>query len=249
MLASRARAVEDHPDEPKTHLDEADLRPPIRRIPKPRPIKLEDAAQSERGRTRDAHLLELVLAGDERAWAVFFRRFRPLIASCAVRTSHQTGIWLNAEELNDLVSEVSINMLARDHRRLRLYRPEAGTSLSTWVGLIATSTTRDYLRRKRRDRSTSSSYEELDEICSSYPGPEEILVDRESRALVDATLSGLSARDQEFVEMYFSEAKTPQEIADQMGISVATVYSKKAKIRSRLIHLTRGQIDGVGGVE
>jgi RNA polymerase sigma-70 factor (ECF subfamily) len=44
----------------------------------------------------------------------------------------------------------------------------------------------------------------------------------------------LSARDQEFVELYFQEALPPEEVSRRMGISIATVYSKKAKIQARL---------------
>mgnify|MGYP002664360506 CR=1 FL=1 len=52
--------------------------------------------------------------------------------------------------------------------------------------------------------------------------------------VVDAALAGLSRRDQRFVELYFAEARSPESIADEMGVSVATVYSKKAKIKMRL---------------
>jgi RNA polymerase sigma-70 factor (ECF subfamily) len=34
--------------------------------------------------------------------------------------------------------------------------------------------------------------------------------------------------------LYYIESRSPEEIADEMGISVKTVYSKKHKIRTRL---------------
>ena len=44
-----------------------------------------------------------------------------------------------------------------------------------------------------------------------------------------------------FVELFFVEGRTPEQIASEMRISVKTVYSKKHKIRCRLEHaLARG---------
>jgi DNA-binding CsgD family transcriptional regulator len=37
--------------------------------------------------------------------------------------------------------------------------------------------------------------------------------------------------------LYFAEALAPEAVAEEMGISVATVYSKKAKIKARLTSL------------
>jgi RNA polymerase sigma-70 factor (ECF subfamily) len=65
-------------------------------------------------------------------------------------------------------------------------------------------------------------------------GPDVELIDRQQRAFVDVALSGLSARDRRFAELYFAEARSPDDIAKEMGVSVSTVYSKKAKIKTRL---------------
>lgn len=50
---------------------------------------------------------------------------------------------------------------------------------------------------------------------------------------MSALLKDFSDRDREFVSLYFLDGRTP-EIADELGISVKTVYTKKHKIRSRL---------------
>jgi RNA polymerase sigma-70 factor (ECF subfamily) len=190
-------------------------------------------------READRALLDGLLEGDERAWVRFVHRFRPMIRACALRICQRSGFALGTEELNDLVSEVSLNLLARDQRRLRLYRSDAGASLSTWIGLITASTTRDHLRRRRRDRLSLGPAEELAQVASSDAAPDEILADRERREILERTLATLSDRDRQFVELYFAEAMSPQEIADAMGITVATVYSKKAKIAKRLLDCAR----------
>jgi RNA polymerase sigma-70 factor (ECF subfamily) len=185
----------------------------------------------------DVELLAHVIEGHDRAWNVFFKRFRSLILSCALKAAARAGSPLGADDLMDVLGDVTLNMIAHDFRRLRLYRIDGGCSVATWVGVIATSTTRDFLRRARRHRLEPTAEAELEQFPSPEHGPEDALVDRQRRTFVDRALAQLSRRDQRFVQLYFQEAMPPEEIASQMGVSVSTVYSKKAKIKSRLMGL------------
>lgn len=185
----------------------------------------------------DATLLAWVIEGSEPGWAAFYRRFRGLILSCAAKTSAKSGMRLGPEELKDVLGEVAVNLVSHEQRRLRLYRADRGSSVATWIGVIAVSTTRDYLRRARRQHHELVSEQELDLFASGLPGPEDQILDRERRAAAGKLLSQLSDRDRRFVELYFGAAMTPEKIAEVMQISLSTVYSKKAKIKTRLAEL------------
>ncbi len=182
----------------------------------------------------DAALLQWVIAGDETGTRAFLERFRGLIARTAQLAAERSGVRLSADELRDVMGEVSLNLVANDCRRLRLYDATRGSSVSTWVGVIAVSTTRDFMRRARRRPATPTPEEELDRVASPAPSPEAVVLDREHRAIAQRALASLSARDREFVELYFGAALAPEAVADRLGVSVATVYSKKAKITARL---------------
>ncbi len=190
----------------------------------------------------DVELLAYVINGDEAAWTAFFKRFRGLILSCAIKVSARSGYRLAAADLSDVLGDVSLNMVARNYRRLRQYRVGGGCSVASWVGVIATSTTRDYLRRARRHRLEPIADTELDRHACPNGGPEEVLIDREKRQFVDQALAKLSSRDRQFVHLYYAEAKDPETIAHEMGVSLSTVYSKKAKIKTRLAKLAQ-QVD------
>lgn len=212
-------------------------RPAVWVSPPRRPRLAVVAAPQPRVRFQDlddAALLERVLTGNEVAWATFFRRFRGLILSCALKVAARAGTHLGTDDLMDVLGDVSLNLVARDYRRLRLYRIDGGCSVATWIGVIATSTAKDFMRRARRHRMEPTAESELDQLPCPGRGPEDLLQDQQRRAFVDAALAGLSRRDQRFVELYFAEARSPESIADEMGVSVATVYSKKAKIKMRL---------------
>jgi RNA polymerase sigma-70 factor (ECF subfamily) len=130
-----------------------------------------------------------------------------------------------------------MNMVAHDFRRLRLYKVDGGCSVSSWIGVIATSTAHDFLRRERRRRLDPMLDSDLERVAPPVQGPDSTLIDREQRTFVDHALGQFSARDRRFVELYFLEAMEPEAIAEEMGVSVSTVYSKKAKIKSRLQRL------------
>jgi len=60
-------------------------------------------------------------------------------------------------------------------------------------------------------------------------------IDRPSA--LDALLDGVTDKDRQFVELYYGDGMEPEEVAVTMGISVKTVYSKKNKLRNKLISL------------
>lgn len=182
----------------------------------------------------DLALLQRVLERDGKAFEQFYNRFRNLIVACVVRVCQRSGVRLQSDDMADLVSEVTLNMVAHDYRRLRLYRIDGGCSVSSWVGVIASSTAHDFLRRERRRRLDPVIDTELERLTEPVEGPDVELIDRQQRHFVDQALAQFSERDRDFVDLYFVKALEPEVIAERMQVSVSTVYSKKAKIKTRL---------------
>lgn len=187
----------------------------------------------------DVALLDATCRGDEVAWEAFYDRFRNLMIACITRVCLRAGVRVQSDDLMDILGDACMNMVAGDFRRLKLYRVDGGCSVSSWIGVIATSTAHDHLRRERRRRLDPMAEADLERLAPLVDGPDAELIDRQQRAFVDIALSGLSKRDRRFAELYFGEAKSPDDIAKEMGVSVSTVYSKKAKIKTRLQSLAR----------
>jgi RNA polymerase sigma-70 factor (ECF subfamily) len=187
----------------------------------------------------DLVLLRSVLTGDELAWTVFYDRFRNLMIACVSRVCLRSGVRLQPDDLADIIGDACMNMVSHDFRRLRLYKTDGGCSVSSWIGVIATSTAHDHLRRERRRRLDPMLDSDLERVAPPVDGPDSALMDRQQRTFVDQALAKFSARDKRFVELYFLEALEPEAIAEEMGVSVSTVYSKKAKIKSRLKRMAK----------
>ena len=95
-------------------------------------------------------LPDSLLRGEKAAWDAFVRRYGGLVVA-AVR-----GVAMAQPEVEDLTQEVFVRLCKDDFRLLRTYDP-ARASLSTWITIVARSTARDGLRRRRALWSTESA--------------------------------------------------------------------------------------------
>src|SRR5436305_1837916 len=86
--------------------------------------------------------LAALIDGDKGAWDAFVRRYAALIMA-AVR-----GVAQDGGEAEDLSQEVFIRLCKDDFRLLKTYDP-ARAGLTTWLTIVARSTARDALRRRR----------------------------------------------------------------------------------------------------
>lgn len=188
----------------------------------------------------DLVLLERVLRHEEAAWTELLRRFRGLIFRCIGKTLARFESSLCNEDADEIFAEVCFNLLRNDMKKLRVYDPGRGSKLGSWIGLIAINTAYDHLR-------VTARWPRLDRIegCpdrpDAAPGPLEKLLSAERYARLNAMASEFSARDQKFMELYFGRGMSPAEVARRMKISVKTVYSKKNKIRKRLIAIAQAE--------
>jgi RNA polymerase sigma-70 factor (ECF subfamily) len=186
----------------------------------------------------DLALLQRVLAGEEHAWNELIARFRGLIYRCITKAVHKYQAVLSNEDTDEIFSEVCLNLLRNDMRKLRAYDPTRGSKLGSWLGLIAINTAYDHLRATAR-QPMLDRIEGCPERADGRPGPLELLLSAERYRRLNSLAAAFSPRDQRFMELYFGRGMTPMEVARQMNISIKTVYSKKNKIRKRLIDLAQ----------
>jgi RNA polymerase sigma-70 factor (ECF subfamily) len=188
----------------------------------------------------DGELLASVLGHDERAWRELVRRFRALLYRCITKVAAKYDAVLSNEDANEIFSDVCVNLLRDDMRKLRAYDPARGSKLGSWLGLLAINTAYDYLRATSRrpilDKLDGSA---VDDRPAPQPSALDELLDKERWTHLNALMSDFSDRDRRFVELYYAQGLLPEEVASAMQISVKTVYSKKNKVRCRLEQLAQ----------
>jgi RNA polymerase sigma-70 factor (ECF subfamily) len=184
----------------------------------------------------DERLLQRVLGKDQVAWNELIRRFRGLVFRCITKVAGKYDAVLSNEDVNEIFGDMCFNLLRDDMRKLRAYDPHRGAKLGSWLGLLAINTAYDYLRQTSRRPLLDRLDGSLDR-AGDGPSALDCILEKERWGYLNALLADFSARDRRFVELYYVGGMLPEEVAAAMGISVKTVYSKKNKLRSKLLAL------------
>jgi RNA polymerase sigma-70 factor (ECF subfamily) len=199
--------------------------------PFPSPSPVADALHVPE--LNDAQFVRALLADEPHAWREFNTRFSRLLLSTISRvTTRFRGVVLQ-EDVREIYATFSVQLLANDKNKLRSFDPARGNKLSTWLGLLASHTAYDFLRRARREPKRTA-LTEAEEVHSSLPDPCESALLRERATLASKLLADFTDKDRAFIQLYFGEGMAPERVAELLGISVKTVYSKKHKIQARL---------------
>ncbi len=193
-----------------------------------RPVAASEFAEAD-----DLALLKGLISDDERAWREFNARYSRLIYRCITRVTARFSAVVSADDVREIYAVLCVGLLANDKRKLRSFEPGRGNKLGSWLGMLAIHSAYDHLRQVRRE-PRRASWSEAEQLTSATKDPAEACELRERARLVSEMLSEFSAKDREFVALYFGEGLDPEEVARRMRISVKTVYSKKHKIQHRL---------------
>jgi RNA polymerase sigma-70 factor (ECF subfamily) len=184
----------------------------------------------------DLALRDAILRREEGAWLELMRRYRSLIFGCIHKALSKFTAVLASETADEIFSEVCVNLLRDEMKKLRLYDPNRGSKLSSWIGMIAINTAYDHLRACARI-PVLDQIDGYPHFVDERPGPLESLLSLERTRQLYRLAEDLSSRDRHFLDLYFRRELSPKEIARRMQISVKTVYSKRNKIQRRLMQL------------
>jgi RNA polymerase sigma-70 factor (ECF subfamily) len=184
----------------------------------------------------DGPLLEQVLLRDPEAWNELLRRYRALMFRCITKVAAKYDAVLSNEDANEIFGDMCFNLLRDDMRKLRAYDPTRGAKLGSWLGLLAINTAYDYLRQTSR-RPLLDRLDHAQERAGEGPSALDSLIEKERWGYLNCLLADFSEKDRRFVELYYGNGLQAEEVAVAMGISVKTVYSKKNKLRTKLLAL------------
>jgi RNA polymerase sigma factor (sigma-70 family) len=162
-------------------------------------------------------LPDALLRGEKAAWDAFVRRYGGLVVA-AVR-----GVAMAQPEVEDLTQEVFVRLCKDDFRLLRSYDP-ARASLSTWLTIVARSTARDGLRRRRAETVPLDIVPEA-QLAIDPVEPVQKL------KLPEALLS---PRQRQILAMLYDREMDVAEIARALGIDPQTVRSAHHKAMVKL---------------
>ena len=180
------------------------------------------------GGDRDAALIAALAGGDERAAAVMFDRFAPMLMAVAFRVTRSRA------DAEDVVLET----LEQAWRQAQRYERSRG-SLEAWLAVIARSRAFDRMRMdQRRSRRIVPMEEQpggaLLEAADEGASPTDAAEASDARRLVAQAMAALPAAQREAVELAFYDGLSHSEVADRLGEPLGTV---KTRIRTGMLKL------------
>ncbi|MAH87762.1 MAG: hypothetical protein CMF26_04030 [Kiloniella sp.] len=180
-------------------------------------------------------MLDALAEGNPRAWRSFCQDHAGLVLHVVRQTFARYGVGGDAYDIEDVGQEVFIRLSKRDFALLRRFDP-ARAKLTTFLRVVASSTTIDWLRRRRPQG------EDIDDHAG-------VLSDERATAAFDAVgeshsaleaveaeigAAGLSDRQRAILKLMFDEDMDVDEIAEKLGIAAQTVRSAKHKAMVKL---------------
>ena len=160
-----------------------------------------------------------LIAGEKRAWDRFVSRFSPIIFAAVRRKLVSAG---RLEEAEDVAQNVFLRLCNKNFHLIKSYDPRRA-KLSTWLTVVATSTTIDHLRRKTLKVDT------LDATPESALAVEP--VEKEHLKIPPGLLPPRQAL---IVQMLYQQDMDVRETAEFLGIEPQTVRSLHHKAITKL---------------
>jgi RNA polymerase sigma factor (sigma-70 family) len=160
--------------------------------------------------------LAALAQGDKASWDAFVRRYAGLVIA-AVRGVARDGV-----DFEDLAQEVFLRLCKDGFRLIRTYDP-ARAGLSTWLTIVARSTARDALRRRRIAVTPIDAVPEALLATEDKP-PEKLRVPE----------GLLSPRQKLVLSMLYDRDMEVAEVAQTLGVDPQTVRSTHHKAMLKL---------------
>ncbi len=185
------------------------------------------------------------LAGEEDALNRLVERLTPVIqsrvASALLRGSASGGL---RPQVEDMVQEVFIALFDKGGATLRNWDPERGTSLESFVAVVAERRTISFLRSGRKNpwKEEATLPEELDGLGSDA-GSERLTASRELLGEILRRLEAeLSPQGWQVFRLLFIEQLSVAEIRRRVDLSADAIYAWRSRLR-RLARRLRQEIE------
>jgi RNA polymerase sigma-70 factor (ECF subfamily) len=178
----------------------------------------------------DRALIQRCLNHEPGAWNDFVDRFLGLIYHVVHHTSYLRSTPLQPEDIEDVVAETLLQIVADDYSVLRMFRGQS--SLATYLTVIA----RRICVQELTHRTTAREAQAAANAKAVAAEPEEAggLQGLESLEEVQKLLGKLPARERAVVRLSYLEGRTYEEISTELNIPVNSIGPILSRARARL---------------
>ena len=170
----------------------------------------------------DAELVELVLSGEQDAFAVLVERYKDAVQNLAYR------MLSNATEAEDVTQEVFV----RAYTQLATYK--SAHKFSTWLLSIASHLAIDQLRRRRFLALPLEDVPFLEWVADLGVGPEQSALEGEQQDEIQAYLQRLPSKYRAVIVLRYWYDLSYEEIGMALNLTPALVKARLHRARELL---------------
>lgn len=200
----------------------------------------------------DWELVQRCVEGERAAWVELLERYERTLYFAVLNTLRAQSVSLSNDRVADIQGDLIVALAHDDFRKLRRY--SGRSKLAQWLKVVASHYTIDVLRRQRPTLSLDAAAElptrdalhrALQSQRADHQRPDHAIQRRETLNALRSLCDQLPREDQRFVQLFYREERSFQEIAELMGTTLDAVYTRKNRIRHRLLRLAhkRGLLD------
>ncbi len=178
---------------------------------------------------KEKNLFGACLDGEKSSWDTFVLQYAGLVYHTIKKTFSHYHTESRGDVVEDLFQDFFLSLIRDNFKKLRQFKGDRGCSLASWLRVIASRQTIDFLRRQEAStaRAVGNSPYDLHDPTGS-------LIDQEKNKLVSQVLETLPPRDRLFIQLYFQRSLPPKEIASVLRVSVSAVYTQKSRLLDKL---------------
>jgi RNA polymerase sigma-70 factor (ECF subfamily) len=174
-------------------------------------------------------LISGCVRGDKTTWDEFVQRYSNLVYHTIRQTLTLYHSQPRAELIEDLYQEFFISVLQSNCRKLTQFRGDRGCTLASWLRVVASRLTIDFLRKQ-----TCHTIEMAEHLSSDQPEGHDTLIEQEQETALVTALETLSPSERLMVELHFRLGLPTEEIATILKTSVGAVYTQKSRVLDKI---------------
>lgn len=180
----------------------------------------------------DYKLVNLAIAGDEKAYAELLDRYKDAIYYMLLKMVN------NKSDAEDL----TIEAFGKAFKNITQYTPNY--AFSTWLFKIATNNCIDFIRKKKANLVSLDQTSEDDNsygtpLQADTPDPEEDMIKSQRMALTRSVVEKLKPRYKTLVELRYFKEYSYEEIANELNLPIGTVKAQLFRARELLYNILK----------
>lgn len=174
------------------------------------------------------------MRGEKAAWDGFVQQYSNLVYHTIRKTLTLHHAETRDDAVDDLYQEFFVSLLKDNCKKLSQFRGDGGCTLASWLRVVASRLTIDFLRKQ-----ATPTLEVTEAFASDEADASDSLIDQEKEMSLSQALDGLSPRDRLIIQLSFRQALPPEEIAAILKMSIGAVYTQKSRILDKLREILR----------